>query len=106
MGAYPVQHALEREHPVVGYPCVVPFDGRQEMQVRPLFQLFLDLTGRKALVRNDDPFPDVIVPDEGRVGACVDAVSGKDLGAHRLHELYVIGVQDGDLAAPPCPCLV
>lgn len=32
------------------------FDGHQEMQFRPLFQFFLDLAGREALVRDDNPF--------------------------------------------------
>lgn len=106
MGAYAIQHALEREHPVVGYPCVIPFEGRQEMQVRPLFRFFPDPAGREALVRYNDAFPDVVVPDEGRIGTRVNAVSGKDFRAHRLHKLYVIGIQDGDFAASPCPCLV
>lgn len=35
-----------------------------------------------------------------------NAVAGKDFRAHRLHKLDVIGIQDGDFAAPLCPCLV
>lgn len=76
------------------------------MQVKPLLQFVPDRAGREPFVGNDDPPADVVVPDECRVGGRINAVPGEDLGAYRLHELYVVGIQDRYFAASLYPGFV
>ncbi len=73
---------------------------------RALPELFFDSAGRKAFFRDYNAFPDIVVTDESRVGVCVDTVSGEHFRTDRIHELDVMGIQDGHIAAAPDPCLI
>jgi len=81
------------DHVIVINALVVTFDGGQKMQVRAFLKFIYDTTLGKSLVCNDDPFADVIVSDECRVGTGVYAVSRKHFGTNRLHQLNVIGIE-------------
>jgi hypothetical protein len=94
------------KHRVLGDPLVVSLDWRQKARLGPLFQQILDFVWRKALVRHNDPFPDVVVSDERWASACVDAVARKDFRADRFHELDVISIQHGYFPAFLQPRLV
>jgi len=100
------EHALKGQHIVFRYAAVIPFDRRKEMQLRAFLQFFFDPAGREAFVRDDDSFPDIVITDESRVGACVNAVAGEHFRTDRFHELNVIGIQDGHITAALDPCLI
>ena len=97
------EHALEREHVIVGDPDIVPFYRRQEVQVRPFLQLPFDLAGRESFAGDNDSPADVVITNESGIGTGIDAVAGEHFRADRLHCLDVIGIEHGDFltAFPP-----
>ena len=76
---------------IVSDARIVAFDGGQKMQVRTFPEVFFDTARGKPLICHENPFANVIVADECRVGTGIDAVSRNYLGTNRLHQLNVIG---------------
>ena len=100
------EHALKGQHIIFRYAAVIPLDRCEEMQFRAFPELLFDLAGRESFIRNYDAFSDIVVTDESRVGACVDAVAGKHFRTDWLHKLNVIGIQDRYIAAALDPCFI
>lgn len=103
---YWAKKAYEGQHIIFRYAAVIPLGRRKEMQFRAFPELLFDLAGRKSFIRNYDDFSDIVVTDESRVGACVNAVAGKHFRTDWLHKLNVIGIQDGHIAAALDPCFI
>lgn len=82
---------------IVSDARIVAFDGGQKMQVRTFPEFFFDTARGKPFVCHDNPFANVIVADKCRVGTGIDAVSRKNLGTNRLHQLNVIGIEYGNV---------
>ena len=75
------------------------------MQIRTFLQFLLDLAWRESLVGDNDPSADVVVADERRIAAGINAVSGEHLGTYRFHPFDVVSIQDGYLADAAHSCL-
>ena len=86
------EHALKGQHIIFRYAAVIALDWCEEMQFRAFFEFFFDFAGRKTFIRDKDAFPDIVVTDESRIGACVNAVSRKYFRAYRFHKFNVIGI--------------
>ena len=98
MGIDAGEHALKGQHVIFRYAAVIAPDRCEEMQFRAFPEFLFNLAGREAFIRDYDAFPDIVVTDESRVRACVDAVAGEHFRIDRFHEFDVIGIQDGNIA--------
>ena len=71
------EHALEREHVIVGDPDIVSFYRRQEVQVKPFLQLLFDLAERESFAGDDDSPGDVVITYKSGIGTGINAVAGE-----------------------------
>ena len=70
------------------------------MQIRMAFKLLVSCGFREAFISNDDPFCDLVFLDEGFVGSGIQHISGKALGADRLHRFQIEREENRDISCP------
>ena len=73
------------------------------MQIRMAFKLLVSCGFREAFITDNDSFGDLVLFDEGFIGSGIQHISGKALGADRLHRFQIEREENRDISCPLGP---